>query len=135
MTKPPANDSHVKELEQKIQDHFGTTLSDLLFEYCNEEGKIRLNLITVNPRHHQSFLFHTTLGVDRLDAVDKMYDYVRSYRSKDNSYTIQWKVSGDKELHTSYFRAKNMYEALDKLYHNRDILSLTVFSVVLNPVS
>lgn len=135
MTKPPADELTIADLEQKIRDHFGTTLSDLLFTYCEQEGKIRLDLITVNPRHHQSFLFHTTVGVDRLDAVDKMYDYVRSYRSKENSYTVQWKVSGDNELHTSYFRARNMYEALDKLYHNRDILSLTVFNVVLNPVS
>jgi hypothetical protein len=64
-----------------------------------------------------------------------MLDYVKSYREKENSYTIQWIAKQDKELHTSYFRAKNMYDALDKLYYGREINAITVFSVVLNPVS
>jgi hypothetical protein len=44
-------------------------------------------------------------------------------------------MKGMNELQTSYFRAKNMYDAMDKLYNGRDINNLTVFSIVLNPVA
>jgi hypothetical protein len=64
-----------------------------------------------------------------------MLDYVKSYREKESPYTIQWTIKGEKELHTSYFRASNVYEALDKLYYGRDMNNITVFSVVLNPIT
>lgn len=135
MTRSAQQDVQVVEIQKKIREHFGTSIEDLLFEFTELEGKLRLDLITVNPRHSQSFLFHSVWAIDRLDAMQKMLDYVREYRERENSYTVQWKAHGDAELHTSYFRANNIYEALDKLYYDRDMNLITVFSVVLNPVS
>ena len=131
------NDIHVEslKLQKKIEGHLGIQGSELSFEFVGIEGKVRLDLITINPRHSQSFLFHSELGIDKLDGLRKMLDYVRSYKDKYNSYTIQWIANGDSELHTSYFTATNMYDALDKLYYGRDINTITVFSVVLNPVA
>ncbi|MEM6831044.1 MAG: hypothetical protein AAF551_11070, partial [Bacteroidota bacterium] len=87
------------------------------------------------PRHNQSFLFKTITGFDKTEVLHKMLDYVRTHKDKENSFTIQWMVKGMPELQTSYFRAKNIYDALDKLYYGRDINQITVFSVVLNPVA
>ena len=64
-----------------------------------------------------------------------MLSYVKDYRDKESSYTIQWTVKGENELHTSYFRARTILEALDKLYYGRDATTITVFSVVLNPIT
>ena len=64
-----------------------------------------------------------------------MLTYVQSYKEKENSYTIQWVAKGDTELHTSYFKAGNILDALQKLYYGRDMNTITVFSVVLNPIS
>ncbi|MFN3342065.1 MAG: hypothetical protein ACK40M_05165, partial [Flavobacteriales bacterium] len=89
----------------------------------------------VNPRHRQSFLFHTVDGYDKVDALRKMLDYVRNYKERESSYTIQWSLRGETELHTSYFRAKNIFDALDKLTYGRDLNSIIVYSVVLNPIS
>ncbi|WP_241739256.1 hypothetical protein [Pontibacter beigongshangensis] len=108
---------------------------NLLFEFRLIDHKTRLDLITVNPRHSQSFLLHSETGYDRLDALRKMLAYVQRYRDQESSYTIQWMARNDKELNTSYFRARHMYEALDKLYFGRDMNTITVFSIVLNPVS
>lgn len=137
MIQETVQDIHAEaaKIQKKISDHLGLEEDSLLFEYRTEDGHIRLDLITVNPRHRQSFLFRTELGTDKLDALRKMLDYVKNYKERENSYTIQWMVRGDKELHTSYFRARNMYDALDKLYYGRDVNIITVFSVVLNPVS
>lgn len=131
------SEMHVEaaRIQQEIKDHLGLRSSDLVFEYTTVDGKVKLDLITVNPRHNQAFLFQTVTAADKVDALKKLLDYVQSYKEKENSYTIQWVVKGGKELHTSYFKAANVMDALQKLYYGRDMNTITVFSVVLNPIS
>jgi hypothetical protein len=131
------SDLHVEaaRIQQQIKDYLGLRTSDLIFEHSLHEGKAKLDLITINPRHNQSFLFHSEKGSDKVDALRKMWDYVKNFKEKENSYTIQWVTKSDSELHTSYFRASNILDALEKLYYGRDRNTITVFSVVLNPVS
>jgi penicillin-binding protein-related factor A (putative recombinase) len=131
------SDQHVEaaRIQQQIKDYLGLRTSDLMFEFSLIDGKSKLDLITINPRHTQSFLFHSETGADKVDALRKMWDYVQNYKEKENSYTIQWVMKGGQELHTSYFRASNILDALEKLYYGRDRNTITVFSVVLNPVS
>ncbi len=130
-------DQHVEaaRIQQQVEQHLGLNQSQLLFEYRQLDGQTRLDLITVNPRHAQSFLFRYELGYDRLDCLRKMLAYVQRFRDSESAYTVQWRARGDRELQTSYFRAHNVYEALDKLYFGRDLNTITVFSVVLNPSS
>lgn len=131
------SDAHVEvaRIQQQIKDYLGLRTSDLIFEFSLHEGKTKLDLITINPRHNQSFLFRSEKGADKVDALQKMWDYVQNYKEKENSYTIQWVTKTEPELHTSYFRASNILDALEKLYYGRDRNTITVFSVVLNPVS
>lgn len=131
------SEMHVEaaRIQQEIKDYLGLRTSDLVFEYSTLDGKVKLDLITINPRHNQAFLFHSEVGSDKVDALKKMLLYVQSYKEKENSYTIQWVVKGGKELHTSYFKAGNIMDALQKLYYGRDMNTITVFSVVLNPIS
>jgi hypothetical protein len=132
-----ASDGHVESarIQQQIKDYLGLRTSDLIFEFSTMDGKAKLDLITINPRHNQSFLFHSETGSDKVDALKKMLDYVQNTKEKENSYTIQWVAKGERELHTSYFRSSNILDALEKLYYGRDRNTITVFSVVLNPVS
>jgi hypothetical protein len=132
-----ASDAHVEvaRIQQQIKDYLGVRTSDLIFEYSSIEGRTKLDLITINPRHSQSFLFHSEQGADKVDSLRKMLDYVQNYKEKENSYTIQWVAKTGHELHTSYFRAGNILDALEKLYYGRDRNTITVFSVVLNPIS
>ena len=133
-----ASDVHVEaaRIQNEIKNHLGLKSNDLIFEYSQQDGKTKLDLITINPRHNQSFLFHSELGFDKVDTLKKMLGYVQNYKEKESSYTIQWIANNDnKELHTSYFRASSIYDALDKLYYGRDSNTITVFSVVLNPVA
>lgn len=131
------SDVHVEsaKIQNEIKKFLGLRSDELMFEYSSAEGKTKLDLITINPRHNQSFLFKTITGFDKTDVLHKMLDYVRTHKEKESSFTIQWMLKGMPELQTSYFRAKNMYDALDKLYYGRDINQITVFSVVLNPVA
>lgn len=130
-------DVHVESarIQSLIEHHLGLKAGQLVFEYRMIDGKVQLDLITINPRHNQSFLFHTVKGYDKVDALQRMLEYVKQYKEKESSYTLLWVAKGDAELHTSYFRANNIYDALDKLYYGRDMNTITVFSVVLNPVA
>lgn len=124
------------KLQEEIENYIGGLASKgIVFNYEDKEGNTVLHVITVNPKHNQSFLFHTTKGYNRLDALKKMLDYVKNYKEKESSYTIQWSLKESHELHTSYFRAKNIVTALDKFYYGRDLNSIVVFSVKLNPIS
>ena len=122
-------------LQREIESLLNLREAELLFDFRAIDGRTRLDLITVNPRHRQSFLFRTETGSDRVDALRKMADYVRTSRDAESSFTVQWRARGEQELNTSYFRAKHVYEALDKLYFGRDMHTITVYSVVLNPTS
>lgn len=125
----------IARLQGEIENYIGLGPGSIVFDYEEVDQLTELRVITVNPRHRQSFLFHITAGRDKVEALKEMVDYVKSYKEKESSYTIQWRIKGEDHLNTSYFSAKNVLGALDKLYHGRDANSITVFSVILNPIS
>jgi hypothetical protein len=133
MTKD--NSIRIAELQKEIENYIGMGTKGVIFDFEEKGNTIVLHAITINPRHNQSFLFHTTTGVTKVDALEAMLAYVKSYKEKESSYTIQWSVNGDDQLQTSYFSAKNVLGALDKLYFQRDPNTITIFSVILNPMS
>lgn len=125
------------KLQKEISDHIGVGRDSLVFNFeeTGQRKRVKLFLITINPRHDQSFLFHSTEGSDKLDALRTMLQYVRTYKERESSYTIQWTMRGENQLQTSYFHARNVLDALDKLYYDRDPNSIVVFSVILNPIT
>jgi hypothetical protein len=125
----------IANLQSEIGKYIGMGQNSLIFNFDENGHHIVLRLITVNPRHNQSFVFHTTEGPAKIEALKEMLNYVRDYKEAESSYTIQWSLKGENQLQTSYFRAKNVLGALDKLFYDRDPNSITVFSVMLNPIS
>lgn len=125
----------IAKTQKEIETYLSLDHSQMIFDYQDSASGMRLDVITVNPRHNQSFLFHSTEGYDKIDALKQMLEYVKTYREKKNSYTIQWSIRGANELHTSYFRAKDIPEAIEKLHYGRDPNNITIFSVVLNPIA
>lgn len=127
----------IARLQREITKYIGGLDADsLIFDFHQlDTNKVKLDVVTVSPHHRQSFLFHSVEGFDKVDALVKMEQYVRTYKDKESSYTIQWSLRGEHELHTSYFRAKNVWQALDKLTYGRDMNAIIVYSVVLNPIS
>jgi hypothetical protein len=134
MTRPDQN-VEIARYQKDIAVRLGMDPQNLIFNYKQKNETVRLDLVTVNPKHDQSFLFHTITGTDKIDSLRKMLEYIDQHYHQENSMTIQWIKVGDNRLHTSYFRASNMYEALDKFYYGRDMSQYKIFSIVLNPVS
>jgi len=128
-------DIHVEtaKIQNEVKAILGLSDEEFVFEFSSAEGKVKLDLITINQRHNQSFLFKYVLGYDKVDALNKMVEYVQNYKKQDDSYTIQWMNKDGKELETSYFRGSNIYDVLDKFNYGRDIHTINIFSITLNP--
>lgn len=125
----------IARYQKDIAVRLGLDSDNLIFNYKQKNETIRLDLVTVNAKHEQSFLFHTITGTDTLDALKKMLEYIDEHYPNESSMTIQWVKIGENKLHTSYFRAQNMYGALDKFYYGRDLSQYKIFSISLNPIS
>ncbi len=125
----------IDRLKAEIGRYIGLGNNSIAFQFEESNASWFLRLITTNPNHNQSFLFHTSVGDTQLEAIQQMLNYVKAFKDDESSYTIQWTLLGEQSLHTSYFRAKNIIGALDKLYFGRDPNSITVFSVIMNPIS
>lgn len=134
MTRSDQN-VEIARFQKDISVRLGLDSDNLIFNYNQKNETVRLDLVTVNPKHDQSFLFHSVTGTDKVDSLKKMLEYVDLHYGNESSMTIQWVKLGDNKLHTSYFRAQNMYEALDKFYYGRDMSQYKIFSVTVNPVS
>jgi hypothetical protein len=129
------NDQALEQVESKIGEILGLGKDHLVFSYKVVNEVTQLDIITFNPRHSQSFLFHSVKALDKLEAANKVWEYVNKHYQKEDSYTLQWIKIGEQNLHTSYFRAKNIYEVLDKFYFERDVNSYRIYSISLNPLS
>ena len=129
------NKTEINKLENKLGTYIGAKSTELIFKYQEQDKETTLDVITVNPKHNQSFLFHSVIATSKVDSLYKMLEYIKSYRDRESSFTIQWSLKESSELNTSYFRAANLQAAVEKFYFERDINTTVVFSVVLNPIS
>lgn len=127
--------THIVQLENQIRSQLGLDADHVIFSYKLVEGITQLDVLTYNPRHQQSFLLHTTRAINKPEALEKMLNYLETHLQRESSYTIQWMKVGDNTLHTSYFRARTIYDVLDKFYYDRDMNSYKVYSISLNPIS
>jgi len=131
--------ANVKDRVSQIENKIASTLSigshQLIFEYHEMPDYVDLDLFTVNEVHKQQFFFHSTEGRDKIEALELMLKYASNKLFIEDSFTIQWKIKGDTEIHQSHFRAINMMDALDKFYFGRSISSIVIYSIVLNPIA
>lgn len=125
----------IAKFQKEIESYLNLGETSVIFEYNLEDRGVRMNVVTINPKHKQSFLFFSTIEDSKIEALRGALDYVKSYKEKSNSFTIQWTLKSENDLQTSYFRAKDMLEAIDKLYFGRDPNTITLYSIVLNPIS
>jgi len=123
------------ELQKKIQYLLNIDPANLIFEYRKTSTGYELVVSTINPVHRQSFLFHKTEGKTKTEAIEKMMEYVRTDQKVENSFTIQWSLIKKDELHTSYVRAENILNAIEKIMYGRDRNSIIIFSASLNSIA
>lgn len=125
----------IARLQNEIKEMIDLDNDNILFDAIEKDGLVSMSVITINPMHNQSFLFHKSEGASKIECLEAIKNYALKHDQSENSYTIQWMHSGDSSLHTSYFRAAHIYGALEKLYHGSEMTDYKVFSITLNPIS
>ncbi|MDZ7848191.1 MAG: hypothetical protein U5L96_16370 [Owenweeksia sp.] len=72
----------ISKKQKEIESFLSLGSTDVIFDYQEAGGQMRLDVITINPRHNQSFLFHSSEGYNKLDVLNHMLQYVRTYRER-----------------------------------------------------
>ena len=72
LIKSCMDEFEIARLEREIRQYLGMEPAQLQFEFREQEGQTRLDLITVNPRHQQSFLFRYETGRDKMECLQKI---------------------------------------------------------------
>jgi len=123
------------ETEKLISKLLGQDSNHLInFNYQEiEQGNTILNLETINPKYNQMFLYHSTVGINKNDALIKMLEYIKTQSSLENTYTFQWSDNSEKGVRISYFQARSIEQALEKFRYGRDRNKTTIFLIALNP--
>ena len=67
---------NIAKLQKEIAEKLGLASENVIFDFTNIDNVVKLDLITINPRHEQSFLYHTEKGIDKLETLKKMLEYV-----------------------------------------------------------
>ena len=83
------NNHNLTEVEAKISDILGLGKDHLVFSYKAVNDVTQLDIITFNPRHDQSFLFHSVKGLDKLEAASKLLEYVPGQQSGENLVSLK----------------------------------------------
>jgi predicted ATP-grasp superfamily ATP-dependent carboligase len=123
----------ILQIEKEIQQYLGQDSDHIVnFKYELRDGKMHVYVETINPKYNQMFLYNSETGVDKLDALQKMLDYVKHNKDKEDSYTIQWSDTGERGVRTSYFSGATLEEALAKFRYGRDRNKTTIFLISLN---
>ena len=59
----------IARYQKEIADYIGLGPDSLVFNFDEAGPVTKLFVITLNPRHNQSFLFQQTSGSDKVDAL------------------------------------------------------------------
>ena len=123
------------ETEKHIADLLGQASKHLVnFNFVDtDNGSVTLYLETINPKYNQMFLYNSLTGINKLDVLHKMLEYVKTQSQIEDTYTIQWSAHSEHGVRTSYFHARSIEEALEKFRYGRDRNKTTIFLVSLNP--
>jgi len=134
MTRQDQN-VEVARYQKDIADRLGLDSQNLIFNYKQKNETVRLDLVTVNPKHDQSFLFHTETGTDKTDALKKMLEYIIEHYHNESSLTIQWIKVGENKLTPRISALKICTRRWISFTMAAILARIKFFSITLNPVS
>lgn len=109
---------------------------DVEFVYSpGDNNVIELFVITHNPIHKTPFLFSKSWGVTEEIALENLLKSLNNPKKKEElTFTVTWEKIGS-TTQNSYFSGNDMYEVLNKFYHDKNPKEYLIFNIKLNPIS
>jgi len=113
--------------------HFEYTPDSAIFN----NGKTLLKVKTYNPKKIATFLLVESSASSEGECAEYAYTELIHMINSDgySTYTIEWHKKDDHTIQLSYFYAKNVFDALTKLYHDMGPDNVIFHSMKLNPIS
>jgi hypothetical protein len=53
------NNVEIAKLQNEITKYLGLDPNHVVYNYADKDNIIKLSLVTINPKHEQSFLYHS----------------------------------------------------------------------------
>lgn len=119
-----------------FEDNKNTVHFDYHVDIDDTSDGIRLDLYTRSAKHGSILLLHQTSGTSSVHALERMLSFLNQDHRGDqfNSYTLNWKATGDDTEHSSHYFETSEEEVLRKFFYNKNKEDYSV-RIIQNPLS
>lgn len=93
----------------------------------------KVTVMTYNPKTQETFLLKEVEANTSEECLEKILEYVKSHKEEFDSFTIFWSKKGESKSEKSYFYCRDLFEALEKFYFNKNREEYTIYEVKMNP--
>lgn len=99
------------------------------------KAKRVVTVITYNPNTRETFLLKSVCEKTDEEGLEVISTYVKSHKIDYDSFTISWAKKGESKQSKSYFYCKDILEALEKFFFNKQREDYVIYSVNMNAKS
>jgi len=104
--------------------------------YPVSEDSYDITAMTYNPKTKETFLLKEVKNVTKQEVgLEEILKYVNRHKEEYNSFTVIWRKKGEGKEEKSYFYCKDLFEALEKFYYNKNREDYIVFNTQMNPIA
>jgi len=105
------------------------------FDNSKVKYKRQVTVMTYNPKSEVTFLLKQIVADTDEEGLEEILKYTNGHKEEFNSFTVVWKKKGEGKEEKSYFYCKDLFEALEKFYYNKNREDYIVFSTQMNPIA
>lgn len=93
----------------------------------------QVTVMTYNIHSKATFLLKEVIAPTIEDGLKEILKYVKSHKEDYDSFTIVWAKKGTvKSTEKSYFYCKDLFEALEKFYFNKNREEYVIYEAKMN---
>lgn len=94
-----------------------------------------VTVLTYNPKTKETFLLKTVTAKTDEEGLQLILAYAKNHKTDYDSFTVVWAKKSETKQEKSYFYCKDLLEALEKFYHNKNREDYVVYETKMNPKS
>lgn len=88
-----------------------------------------VTVMTYNPKTRETFLLKEVCSKTDVEGLEEILKYTKSHKEDYNSFTVLWAKKDDGKQSASYFYCKDVLEAMEKFYFNKQREDYIIYEV------
>ena len=114
--------------------HFDYSDMNFKLKSLSEPAKRKVIVLTYNSIKKETFLFKEVEATTDEEGLKEILKYAKSHKEDYDSFTILWAKRGvANSSEKSYFYCKDLLEAMEKFYFNKNREEYVIYEVKMNP--